>query len=388
METVLEADENARLFCACLLGGALGDAVGLACENIGPRRIEKRFPDLDGPRLIGRRGMVSDDTEHALFTAKALALAGNDVNLFARLLQSELKMWLLGGPAGAGAATIKAALRSWRGAAPEECGVASAGNGPAMRAPIIGVWAASDEALLCALNRASSRLTHTDPRAEAGALCVALAARDLALRLPVEESNARLQKAVRAWMQGASTCDEGVGSLLQSVESAAQAARAGTSTWDFARGVAGAEFEQKGVSGFIAHTVPVALHAAWKSTQSAPGDVREGVLDAVRCGGDADSVAAIAASLIAIRTGPPGLPRDWVGALCEWPRGARYIQRAAQALAVAHARAFDSASVAGQSRALNTSEWPHAPFAGVLARNTFFTLVVLAHGFRRLAPPY
>jgi hypothetical protein len=25
---------------------------------------------------------------------------------------------------------------------------------------------------------------------------------------------------------------------------------------------------------------------------------------------------------------------------------------------------------------------------GVLARNAFFTLVVLAHGFRRLAPPY
>jgi hypothetical protein len=32
---------------------------------------------------------------------------------------------------------------------------------------------------------------------------------------------------------------------------------------------------------------------------------------------------------------------------------------------------------------------PHSlPYAAVVLRNLFFTMIVLAHGFRRLAPPY
>ncbi len=373
MDAIAQASARAARFAGCLLGGAVGDAVGLASEGIGPRRLEKMFPDLDGPRLLGRRGMISDDTEHALFTARALALAGDDAAKFALLLQRELKLWLLSLPAGAGAATLKAAVKSWRGAPPEASGVGSAGNGPAMRAPIIGLWAGPDDALLCALNRASSRLTHTDPRAEAGALCVALATRDQAQGINPEESQARIESTVRHWMTAASTCsiDEGVELLLRDVARAAQAARGGVECWDFARSIVGEGFEKKGATGFIAHTVPVALQAAWRHA-----DLREAVLGAVRCGGDTDSVAAIAGAIVGARVGEAGVPREWLDALFEWPRSPRFIQRTALALAAARAGgAFEA-------------EWPRAFFPAVLARNVFFLAVVLGHGLRRLAPPY
>ena len=46
-----------------------------------------------------------------------------------------------------------------------------------MRSALLGVLFADDEARLAALNRAATRLTHTDPKAECGALAIALAAR-------------------------------------------------------------------------------------------------------------------------------------------------------------------------------------------------------------------
>ena len=59
---------------------------------------------------------------------------------------------------------------------PSRSGIFSAGNGPAMRAAILGVYAAHDHDRLAELIQASTTLTHTDPDAEYGALAVALAA--------------------------------------------------------------------------------------------------------------------------------------------------------------------------------------------------------------------
>jgi ADP-ribosyl-[dinitrogen reductase] hydrolase len=368
-----------RIFAGCLLGTAVGDAVGLAGEGLSPRRWKRMFDDLDGPQLLGRRGMISDDTEHTLFTARALALCGDDPSRFALLLQRELKTWLLGLPAGAGAATLKAAARAWRGASPERCGVYSAGNGPVMRAPIIGLWAGEDENLLCALNRASSRLTHSDPRAEAGALAVALAARELAFDGSgddfVPRSCAHIVQGLRAGMVGGREESEAAREMASLVERAGSAV--GASTEEFAREVVGEKYDKVGVSGFVLHTVPVALHAAWQHR----ADVREAVLSVVHCAGDADSTGAIVGALVGARLGSPAIPRDWLRALWEWPRGVPFIEGCARSLSLAHA-----AQRSANGEASAPIDWPHAPFAGILARNAVFTSVVLVHGLRRLLP--
>src|SRR5206468_1623201 len=77
---------------------------------------------------------------------------------------------------GIGLATLRAIVKSCIGFPPHRSGVFSAGNGPAMRSPIIGVVWGHDSAELASFVRRSTVITHTDPKAYHGALAVALAA--------------------------------------------------------------------------------------------------------------------------------------------------------------------------------------------------------------------
>jgi ADP-ribosylglycohydrolase len=83
--------------------------------------------------LLPQRGMMSDDSEHALFTARALLESRGDVHRFGRALRGELRRWMWSFPPGVGLATLRAGLKSM--AFLPATGVLSAGNGPAMRAP-------------------------------------------------------------------------------------------------------------------------------------------------------------------------------------------------------------------------------------------------------------
>lgn len=336
----------------CLLGTALGDAVGLACEGLTWERQARLFPNLDGPRLVGHRGLVSDDTEHACLVAQALIESTGDAAVFERNFARRLRGWFLTLPAGVGLATLKACLKLCVGIPPERSGVMSAGNGPAMRSALLGVCFGEDLDTLRRLVRASTRVTHTDPRAEAGALAVAVAASyanrpaDFLPRLsPVLED------------------DELRGLLCK----AAQSAAAGEATPTFANSLG----LTRGVSGYVLHTVPVAVHA-WLSH---PNDLRAAVLAVVRCGGDTDTTGAIAGAIVGAGVGKDGLPDDWLAALSDWPRTTDWMTRLAAGLARV-------AQTKTPERALSL------PLPAVLARNAVFTIVILAHGFRRLLPPY
>jgi ADP-ribosyl-[dinitrogen reductase] hydrolase len=154
----------------------VGDALGLPCENLSPRRAKRLFPHIDRYQFFFGCGVFSDDTEHACLTAQAMLVSGGDLAKFRRDLAKRLRWWAAGLPAGTGRATIKACAKLWLGWSPERSGVFSAGNGPAMRSPILGVCLGGDRDLLVQFNRASTRMTHTDPKAEWGSLAVAWAA--------------------------------------------------------------------------------------------------------------------------------------------------------------------------------------------------------------------
>lgn len=339
----------------CLLGTAVGDAVGLACEGLPPKRQARLFPRLDGPRLLGHGGMVSDDTEHTCLVAAALCESGGDPARFQNALARRLRGWLLLLPAGVGLATLRATLKLCVGVSPDRSGVWSAGNGPAMRSALLGVCYGHDPARLAELVRTSARLTHTDPRAEAGAWVVAVGA------WLASQGTPDLPTA----FQGATMHTEP--ELAALIAEVVASVRAGEATGQFARthGMAG------GVSGYVYQTVPVALHA-WLSF---PDDCRAAVLAVVHCGGDTDTTGAIAGALVGAGVGPTGIPADWISALQEWPRTARWMTELAVTLAAA-------------LEAKQPQRPPGLPFLPLLARNLFFTVVVLAHGFRRLLPPY
>ena len=95
-----------------LLGGAVGDAIGLPAEGLSAERIARRWPGEMKHRFVFGRGMISDDTEHAVMTAQALIVAAGHVENFRRCLAWKLRWWFLGLPAGVGLATARACVRS------------------------------------------------------------------------------------------------------------------------------------------------------------------------------------------------------------------------------------------------------------------------------------
>ena len=176
-----------------ILGTAVGDAIGLPYEGLSRRRGAKLLGNPDRHRLLFGFGMVSDDTEHTCIVAQSLIAAGaNDVTEFQTQLAWRLRFWLLGLPAGVGLATLRSILKLWLGFSPARSGVFSAGNGPAMRAAILGV-AIEDPIQLREFVRVASRITHTDPKAEYGALAIALAAHTACKSTKVSGSDFLLQ---------------------------------------------------------------------------------------------------------------------------------------------------------------------------------------------------
>jgi ADP-ribosylglycohydrolase len=297
-------------------------------------------------RLVFARGMISDDTEHALFVAQALLAANGDPERFERALAWKLRWWLLGVPAGIGLATLRAILKLWVGFPPSSSGVFSAGNGPAMRSAIIGV-AVDDYERMVELVRRSTRLTHTDPKALNGALAIAVAARTTGV---VDRT------ALFCELRNFESADDDWRALIEVVECQLNA---GSSVAEFAD-LLGLE---KGVTGYVYHTVPVALFA-WLRHE---GDVRATVESVLDCGGDTDTVGAIAGALAGASTGEGGIPQEWIDGICEWPRTVSVLREVADTLVEGGApvRYF----------------WP-----GLVLRNLLFIVIVLAHGFARLLP--
>ena len=138
--------DKAERIVGCLLGGAVGDAIGLPYEGLTRAAIGARVGAGPlGHALICGRGMLSDDSEHACMTAQALLASGGELRRFTRSLAWRLRGWLLGLPASVGFGTLRALIRLWLGWSPERSGVNSAGNGPAMRAAILGACLGADE---------------------------------------------------------------------------------------------------------------------------------------------------------------------------------------------------------------------------------------------------
>lgn len=354
-----------RAAIGCLLGTAIGDALGLAREGLRPERARKLFPDPARYALLfGGYGLCSDDTEHTVMLAQSLAESSSyafDIDYHTSVVRGHfawrLRFWLLGLPAGIGMATLKGILKLWLFLPERWCGIGSAGNAPAMRAAIIGVAHGDEPERMRALVTMATRITHADPKAEFAAQAVALAAKISMVqggRLGIAELREGL---------GAIGDDE-FRALLAGVEASVAARQ---STVDFARALGLA----RGVTGYSYHTLPVALHAVLTH----PADYRGAVRAAIDCGGDTDTVAAIVGGIVGAGVGREGLPAEWLARLVEWPRSVRWIEELGAALA---ARLVE--------RGANAV--PTVGIIKLLARNLVFLVVVLVHGFRRMLPPY
>jgi len=351
---------NADAVIGSILGTAVGDALGLVCEGLSRRRQHKLFPALKTYRFLFGRGMISDDTEHAAMAAESLITSAGEPVKFEKEMARRLKVWLLTLPAGLGLATLKSSIKLLCGISPEKSGVRSAGNGPAMRSPIIGVLYGDEPERMKELVTISTRMTHTDERAVTGAVAAAIAAYLASRRkddISADEFLERLKTVLPSM-----DCE-----FTALLDKMSESIRADQNAVDFALSLG----FSRGISGYIYYTVVMVLHC-WLRNQH---DFESGIVEIIECGGDTDTTAAILGAILGASVGKNGIPPHMLSNLMEWPRTVQSMENLAS---MAH-----NSAVTGE---IGTP--PPLPFAGFLARNLFFLIVVLLHEFRRMLPPY
>ena len=166
----LALDSALHRFQGCILGLALGDALGAPFEGGVLERLLWR--------LIGRTrsGEMrwTDDTQMSLDVIESLVAGGgvDSDDLAARFAASY--RW----SRGYGPATAKVLRRISRGQRWQEANTSvyrqgSFGNGAAMRAPVIGLFYANRPGELDVAARASAIVTHAHPQGIEGALLIA-----------------------------------------------------------------------------------------------------------------------------------------------------------------------------------------------------------------------
>lgn len=319
-----------------LLGQAIGDAYGLPFENLSPRRMVKfGVPTSFMLVPVIQGAMVSDDTEHAVMTVQAYIRSGGEIDSFERALKRRLMLWFLSLPAGVGLATARSIIKMFLGV--KHSGVFSAGNGAAMRASVLGVLC-DDIEKLKQFVAVSSRLTHTDPKAEQGALTIAL--------LAWAECRYHHLSGEQIW------------SFVQSHVDSELVALVGQPT-----------HFPKGVSGYMYHTVPAVVQT-WQTYRHRPV---QGMQALLAMGGDTDTTCAIFGGITGVCHADK--LQQLQGVWCEPKLKPSFFF-----------------CLAGQAAQVYDSGTPQRParFGGVITfiRNLLFLLLVLLHGFRRLLPPY
>ena len=292
------------LVAGSLLGLFCGDALGMPYETCPPSAIPERL-EMRAARL--GRGTYTDDTQMAIALAESLVRCGRveEADLAAAITEAfdprrgygpgtttVVKLWEQGVPHG------EAALRLFDGQG-------SAGNGAAMRVAPVGLLFAHDPERCVAEARRQARLTHAHPLGVDGA-----AAQAAAVAAAIRRDDHL--EAARAAVE--------TGEFARRIDDAAEVARAGTlGPADVAR--------RLGSSVHAVESVPAALVVAAAPT------FEEAVTFAVRCGGDTDTVAAMAGAIAGARHGAGAIPRRWLDALEDGEKGRGHVERLAAALA-------------------------------------------------------
>ncbi|RJL22963.1 ADP-ribosylglycohydrolase family protein [Bailinhaonella thermotolerans] len=269
----------------CLLGLAVGDALGRPAENLTPGQIEARW----GRLTEIEPGGGTDDTEYTIFAASLLtrhggALTPEDVVAAYR----EQILPYAGGPMkGAGFSERGAVQAMRRGFAPPLTGrwhPHGWSDGLAMRAAPYGIFATGNPAEAARLVAVDGSVSNAGEGVHGGA-AVAAAVAVAMTGAPVDEVVAAGIDAVPA--------DSWTGRNLRAVADGGDPA-----------GVIAVHYPWTDLA-------PEAVALAFHAYLAGGGEVFESVTTAANLGRDADTTAAIAGALAGAGRGEEGVPERW-----------------------------------------------------------------------------
>jgi len=272
-----------------LLGGAIGDALGMPFEK--KLVNDPLLVNWDGKTFLPceyhdlKAGQWTDDSQMSLMVAESL-IDNNGFNpddLAARYVD-----WIVSGRArGYGKTTLMAIQNLESGKHWSESGIAgSEGNGTAMRSAPFGVYFRNDIKSLVQICKIDSAITHASPDAEAGSIAIAVAA-----YYAVNDDTDNLLDKICEHLP-----DSKVKNTIFSLDSLinseyitpAQALRV------------------LGTKANVRETVPSALYCFIKFD-----NYQDAVLTAIKAGGDTDTTAAIVGALFGAKYGMKTIDRSF-----------------------------------------------------------------------------
>ncbi|HEV7253026.1 MAG TPA: ADP-ribosylglycohydrolase family protein [Mesorhizobium sp.] len=313
MAALTDAERFDRALGA-LVGGALGDAMGMPTQTLSPAAIEAIWgrvedfvpPPADHPVSAGlEAGAITDDTEQALLLARLLAEGRKPFGAeawAAALLAWEADVRRRGLLDLLGPSTKRAVEAIGRGVPPDEAGRFGNTNGAAMRAGPMGILVPPVplEALVDRVEE-TCRPTHNTGLAISGAAAVAAAV------------SAAVEGA--SWPEAAALAVEAAREGEKRGHWAAGARVGQRIAWalDFSRGRPRAQAiaamrDLVGTSVAVQESVP----AAFAVVEVAGGDPWDCAVIAANLGGDTDTIGAIAAGMAGALQGFSHLPQDKV----------------------------------------------------------------------------
>ena len=317
-------------FSGCLLGGAVGDALGAPVEFLNIDEIRARYGSAgitDYDVAFGRRGAITDDTQMTLFTAEGVLRA--DVrwhhkgichpasvihHAYIRWLhtqgersrsqfsQDQMDGWLIGVESlharRAPGNTCLSALRGATMGTVDRPLNDSKGCGGVMRVAPIGL-ATRDEEAAFALGCEAAAITHGHPSGYYSAGCFAAVIQNLT-------EGRTLPNAIERTL-GILDNSKNTGH-----EECSAAIRQAVALWHDADVAPSPETIGRMGGGWVGEeALAIVLYCAL----SAQDDFARGVLLAVNHSGDSDSTGAITGNLLGLMLGIDAIPARWLDEL-------------------------------------------------------------------------
>jgi len=302
---------------SALIGGALGDALGMPTQLLSPDHIAALYghvddfvaPAADHPVSKGLvAGTITDDTEQALLLGRILVESGerfDHARWVNALLDWEREVKAKGSYDLLGPSTKRAIDAINDGVPPEEAGSGGDTNGAAMRIAPVGIMMplAPLDALVAKVAE-TCRATHNTSIAIASAAAVAAA---VSSGVAGGDWRAACERAVMAARLGAT-----LGHWVTGGDIAARIAWA----QDLVRGKTEKEairliVDLVGTGVASQESVP----AAFAVLEVAQGDPWRAAVISANLGGDTDTIGAIAAGMAGACAGLSKLPQDRIAKL-------------------------------------------------------------------------
>lgn len=280
-----------------IFGQAIGDALGLGTEFMTKKEVDRYYPNgltyydeiiQDYHRKRWMKGDWTDDTEMMLCIANAI-IEDKDIKL--STIAQNFKHWFSGEPLGIGSNTFKVLSFKDYTDAPQKAaeiiwkltGERSAANGAIMRTSIVGLWKDDTERHATEI----CKLTHYDPRCVGSCAIISLLINNLVYKnqmlslKQLIEIGERYDDRIREYLVKASQYDDINDLILDDA-----------------------------TMGYTQKTLAAAVWCLFHCNS-----FEEGLLAVVNAGGDADTNAAVACSLLGARYGYSTIPQKFIEGL-------------------------------------------------------------------------